>query len=96
MGFNPDKFMFGTDIIAFSGFDVTRDGYKPMKKMLESIVKFPVPTNLTGIRSWFGLVQQMAYAFSKTEAMAPFRNLLKRNVKFYWDDHLLELFLKSC
>ena len=37
----------------------------------------------------------MAYAFSRTEAIAPFRNLLKRNVNFYWDDHLLELFLKS-
>ena len=96
MGFNPDKFMFRADTIKFAGFNMTGDGYKPMKKMLDSITNFPILTNLTGIRSWFRLVQQVAYAFSRTEAMAPFRNLLKRNVKFYWDDHLLEQFLKSC
>ena len=78
---------------------MTRDGYKHTKNMLDSITNFPVrPTSLgkSGICSSFGLVQKMAYAFSRTEAMAPFRKLLRRNVKFYWDDHLLELFLKSC
>ena len=95
MVFNPDKFVFGADIVEFAGFEVTLDGHRPTKKLLDSIANFPVPTDLTGIRSWFGLVQQVAYAFSKTDTMAPFRDLLKRNSRFYWDDHLEELFLKS-
>ena len=95
MVFNPDKFLFGADIVEFAGFEVTKDGYRPQKKLLDSIANFPIPTDLTGIRSWFGLVQQVAYAFSKTKDMAPFRDLLKRNVKFYWDNHLEELFPKS-
>ena len=69
--------MFGKDIVEFAGFEVTADGYRPTKKILNSIANFLVPTDLTGIRSWFGLVQQVAYAFSKTEVMARFRKLQK-------------------
>ena len=42
------------------------DGYRPTHHLIEAIENFPVPTDLTGIRSWFGLVQQVSYAFSKT------------------------------
>ena len=95
MVFNPDKFAFGKDIVEFAGFEVTADGYRPTKKILGAIRNFPVPTDLTGIRSWFGLVQQVAYAFSKTEVMAPFRKLQQKNSKFYWDSFLEDLFLMS-
>ena len=32
---------------------------------------------------------------SETEIMLPFRELLKRNKQFYWDDRLTELFLQA-
>ena len=63
--------------------------------MLEAIANFPKPTNLTGARSWFGLVNQVAYSFSMTEEMAPFRDLLKRNRQFYWDETMDKLFEKA-
>ena len=34
MVFNPDKFMFGKKTVEFAGFEVTKDGYKPTKKIL--------------------------------------------------------------
>ena len=95
MVFNPEKFVFRGYTMEFAEFDMTKDGYKHMKKMLDSIANFPVPIDLTRICSWFGLVQQVAYSSSKTMAMTPFRDLLKCNMKFYCENHLEELFLKS-
>ena len=93
--FNRDKFMFGREVVEFAGFEVTMDGYRPSPKLLSSIQNFPTPTNITDIRSWFGLVNNVAYTFSQSHIMAPFRDLLKRGQKFYWDDELETLFQKS-
>ena len=91
--FNPDKFHFACDEVEFAGFLVTTDGVKPTKKMTESILHFPTPTNITDVKSWFGLVNQVSYAFSQAEVMAPFRELLRtKNRKFYWDETLEKIF----
>ena len=50
---------------------------------------------LTDIRSWFGLVEQVSYAFSKSAHMHPFRELLRKGRKFYWDQQLTDLFKKT-
>ena len=94
--FNPEKFQFALDIIDFAGFTVTSDGYKPNSKMLDSIRNFPTPKSITDIRAWFGLVNQVSYAFSQADAMKPFRELLKSKTnKFYWDDVLQDVFEQS-
>ena len=67
--FNPDKFVFRREELDFAGFTVGMDRYRPTKHLIEAIENFPVPTDLTGIRSWFGLVQQASYAFSKMKEM---------------------------
>jgi len=48
-------------------------------KYLQSIRQFPSPTNIPGVRLWFGLVNQASYAFAQAEVMAPFRELLKHS-----------------
>ena len=93
--FNPDKFHFGEDEIEFAGFELTKDGFRPTKNALQSIANFPVPSSLTDIRSWFGLVEQVSYAFSKSKVMAPFRELLQKSKPFYWDDQLTTLFKQA-
>ena len=62
---------------------------------LEAIQDFPQPRDITGIRSWFGLVNQVSYAFSMTEVMRPFRTFLKPTTEFIWTDELQEAFEKS-
>ena len=52
----------------------------------------PEPTDISGIRSFFGLVQQVSYTFTMTKPMAPFWDLLKSSFTFYWDDNLQNLF----
>ena len=58
-------------------------------------MEFPVPRNITDIRSWFGLVNQVSYAFSMTDRMLPFRSLLKPGTSFEWDDTKTQLFEES-
>ena len=91
--FNPEKFHFGETNIEFAGFEVTADYYKPTKNMLQSISNFPVPKNITDMRSSFGLIEQVSYAFSKSEVLHPFRELLKKMSDFYWSQELTDLFI---
>ena len=94
--FNEEKFVFAKKTCEFAGFELTPDGYRPTKQMLDSIRNFPTPKNIHDIRSWFGLVNQVAYAFSQAQMMSPFRDLLShKNSKFYWDEPLNDLFEKS-
>ena len=92
---NPEKFRFAQDDIEFAGFEITNDTVRPCKKYIRAISDFPTPQNLTDVRSWFGLVNQVSYAFSMTDVMLPFRELLKPSNKFHWDDTLQQAFQKS-
>ena len=71
---------------------VSVDGIRPAPQILDAIRKFPRPTNISRIRAWFGLVEQVSYAFSKTNGMLPFFHLLAYNAKFVWKDGLQSFF----
>ena len=92
--FNKEKFEFAQDSVDFAGFEVTNEGYKPLKKMIDAIQNFPTPRSKTDVRSWFGLVNQLAYTFAQASVMGPFRNLLSSK-SFYWDAEMDILFKKS-
>ena len=94
--FNAEKFVFAKKTCEFAGFELTPDGYRPPKRVLDSIRNFPTPKSITDIRSWFGLINQVAYAFAQSQTMSPFRDLLShKSSKFYWDDALNEIFEES-
>ena len=92
--FNPTKFRFSQTEIDFAGFHVTKDGIKPAKSLLDAISSFPKPTNIRDARSWFGLVNQVAFGLSSSKAMQPFRDLLKPGM-WYWDEPLDRAFEDS-
>ena len=75
--FNPEKFVFARDEVEYVGFKMTRDSVKPAPSMLQAIKEFPAPTNITQMRSFFGLVNQVSFAFSMKDTMAPFREPLR-------------------
>ena len=89
------KFVFPSDTVAFAGFQVTSDSITPCPKYLQTILNFPRPKNITDIRSWFGLLNQVSYVFSMVQRMLPFRELLKPRTKFTWNDSLNQLFEES-
>ena len=78
---NPDKFHFAEDHVEFAGFEIGPNTVKPCRKYTNAIKDFPTPTNMTDIRSWFGLVNQVAYTFSMADTMEPFRTLLTAFVR---------------
>ena len=94
--FNPEKFDFAEKEVEFVAFQIMEDEIKPTKRMTEAISSFLTLKNITDIRSWFRLVNQVSYTFSQAKIMAPFRELLKtRDRKFYWDDTLDKIFEES-
>ena len=92
---NPEKFQFAQNSVQFAGFEITLDEVKPCKEYIESVANFPEPQNITDARSWFGLVNQVAYAVSVADIMLPFRHLLKPNMKFEMTDELKRAFQES-
>ena len=89
------KFKFCQDNVEFAGLQILQNGIAPSKKILQAIEEFPTPTSLTDARSWFGLVNQVAWAHSDSSTMTPFRELIKPNTPFYWDDNLERIFTTS-
>ena len=57
---NPDKFQFAQREVDFAGCRITEDRVDPLPKLFSAIQDFPTPTNATDIKSWFGLVNQVA------------------------------------
>ena len=68
---------------------------RPCHKSIEAILNFPAPKNITDMRSWFGLVAQVSYAFASAERMKPFCQFLKPGTKFQWNDALNTLFQET-
>ena len=89
---NPEKFVFAGDTVEFAGFEISPTSVRPCPRLFEAIERFPTPCNITDIRSWFGLVNQVAYAFASAEKMLPFRSLLKPGTTFKWTQQLNDFF----
>ena len=68
---------------------------EPSPTILAAIENFPLPKNLTNACAWFGLINHASWAYAVSTLMQPFRNLIKPNTPFYWDDQLEDLFQKS-
>ena len=92
---NPPKFTFARSTVEFAGFEITPTTVRPCPHFIEAILKFPTPRSITDIRSWFGLINQVSYAFAAADKMAPFRNLLKPGTRFIWTKDLDDLFEES-
>lgn len=92
---NPEKFVFSAPTVDFAGFTITMTDVRPCSRYLEAIHDFPQPRNITDVRSWFGLVNQVSYAFSMAERMQPFRRLLQNGVRFEWTPELEAAFRES-
>jgi transposase InsO family protein len=92
---NVSKFQFCQNVVTFAGLKITPEGICPSDKVIVAIKEFPVPKDITGARSWFGLVNQIAWAYAVSPIMQPFRDLVKPNNTFYWDSSLDKIFAES-
>ena len=92
---NKEKFQFCQDVVQFAGLQITSTGVTPSDSLLNAISNFPAPQNITDARSWFGLVNQVAWAYSLSPIMLPFRDLVKKDTHFMWNESLEKAFQQS-
>ena len=92
---NPDKFQFCEKQVDFAGFRISEDTIEPLPKYIEAIRSFPTPQSIKDIRSWFGLVNQVANYGKLREFMELFRPFLSPKYKFFWTEVLDKAFEES-
>ena len=92
---NPQKFQFAKRSVEFAGFRVSESAIEPLPKYLDAIRGFPTPKNVTDVRSWFGLVNQMANYAQLRDLIAPFKVFLSPRHQFSWSAELDDIFEAS-
>jgi hypothetical protein len=71
--------------VKFAGFIINSQGVSPDPDKLAAISKFPPPTNLSELRSFLGLANQLGqFVPDLAHAAQPLRSLLKKNTAFQW------------
>ena len=89
---NREKFQFCQDTVQFGGLQITPSDVTSSKSILEAILSFSIPKTLTNARSWFGLVNQIVWAYLQGPVMLPFHDLVKRDSHFLWNKSLEDAF----
>ncbi len=57
---NLDKCKFNQSEVEFLGHVISAEGIKPLHKRVEAVVNFPTPTNITELKSFLGMAQQLS------------------------------------
>ena len=85
----PSKFVLAAAEVPYAGYIVGENGTEAHPARVEAIEKFPVPTNLTEMRSFMGMVEQMSeFSAGISAAATPLRPLLSSKSPFIWTaDH---------
>ena len=75
---------------------MSSDGIKADPTKIEAISEFPAPTNITELRSFMGMANQLGkFTHLLSEAAGPLRDLLKPKNAFLWSPQHEEAFTKT-
>ena len=78
------KLKYGPQI-EFAGYIISADGVKPDPRRTEAISAFPPPTDLSSLRGFLGLVNQLGFFVPDLAHMTnPLRLLLKKGIAWIW------------
>lgn len=86
---NSDKFVLAAPEVSFCGYRLSKDGIAADPGKVSAIADFPTPANITDVRSFMGLVNQLAeFSPEISSAAAPLRPLMSPKRTFIWtSDH---------
>lgn len=84
-----EKFKFAERELTWAGYVVQQGGISIDPAKTAALADFPRPTNITGLRSFMGLVEQFADFSTEIKPLAvPLRPLLRSSNTFEWNrDH---------
>ena len=89
------KCVFGSDSVDFLGYNLSRNGIKPQKYLLEAITNFHTPENRKEVKRFLGMTGfYRAFVKYFSEISYPLRKLTSEHVKFIWDEHCENAFVK--
>ena len=90
-----DKLKAGREI-TFAGYTIGQDGVKPDPKRISAITDFPVPADISQVRGFLGLCNQLGFFVPDlSHATKPIRDLLKKDVEFQWLKPQNDAFIKA-
>jgi hypothetical protein len=86
---SKEKFKFSRSRLSWVGYDIQHGGISIEKEKLNALSQFPRPTNISELRSFMGLVEQLAgFSTEVAAAKGPLRPLLSTRNPFIWTpDH---------
>ena len=82
--------------VDFAGTHIGGDhGYRPTQAKISALIDLPHPTNITELRSFLGMWNQMRmYVPDLNHSIENMKSLLKKDVKFIWDEQMDKEFKK--
>ena len=79
----PEKCTFCTTEVDFLGIIMGKDGIKMDQEKVKAVFNWPAPSNVKGVRSFFGLANfYQRFIQDYAQVMRPLNDLLKKDVAF--------------
>ena len=92
---NKQKCIFFSKSIQFLGHIIDEEGVKPDQEKLRAIEDAPQPTNVTEVRRFLGMVNQLSkFLPNLAERTKPLRDLLSTKKHWYWGPDQERAFLE--
>ena len=92
---NVKKCEFEKKEMEFLGHHVSSEGIRPLTTKMAAIQEFPEPKNITELRRFMGMANQMAkFNPDLAEASAPLRGLLSAKNQWLWTNEHTKAFVK--
>ena len=90
---NRQKYEFNKSSITFFGFVVSSKGISPDPKKVEAIKSASLPTSVSGVRSFLGMVTYCSkFIPNFSDVMQPLRDLMKADTPFQWAEQQQQAF----
>ncbi|CAI6354211.1 unnamed protein product [Macrosiphum euphorbiae] len=81
-----EKCAFFQDEIQYLGYKINKHGLNTSETKIKAIVDAPIPTNITQVKSFLGMVNYyFKFIKNSTEILYPLYNLLKKDNEFNWN-----------
>ena len=78
------KVMMGQSI-PFAGYIISKDGVSPDPRRTRAVSQFPVPTDISSLRGFMGLAQQLGFFLPDLAHLTEvLRQLMKKNIAWQW------------
>lgn len=82
---NKDKCTFFQESVSYLGFIIDRNGIHKSPEKIEAILKARVPTNISELKSFLGMVNYYRHFVKNASSiLCPLHQLLQKQVKWVW------------